>query len=361
MEGREIYGAEKACLRLFRSLEDSALEVGLCTLEYGAEASGLARAATEVLGAERVTTVPGRGNVVSALRGVLRKSPESILCTVGYKCDVLTRLAGIGFARRYVAFVHGWSSTERKLRLYQAVDKLFVAAGFDALIAVSPDLPGAVPRLGRTVPHRIVPNGVDVEQVRKLSRDPVDPAWVDAKLPMVGYFGRLDSEKGPDLLARAMASLPEVRFVFAGDGPLGPLVESLARAAGAEDRLTLTGYLPNPYPLMARCSVVVIPSLAEAMPLVLLEAMSLGLPVVATAVGAVPLVLEQGKNGTLVEKGDVASLAGAIRRLLDSPSLRERLGNSALKAVESRYSLEHCAREFERAILDWSETWRRDR
>ena len=107
-----------------------------------------------------------------------------------------------------------------------------------------------------------------------------------------------------------------------------------------DDTVELAGAVPPAGKAAAflAADVYVLPSHAEDMPYSLLEAMSYGLPCVATRVGGVPMVIQEGVNGLLVEAGDEAALAGAIERLIGEPDLRRRLGLAARETIEQRFA-----------------------
>lgn len=183
-----------------------------------------------------------------------------------------------------------------------------------AVICVSEALAEAARRCGgRDV--RTIPNGV---------RLPVE-LGDEAEPAEVLFAGRLSPEKGiPELVAATEG----LNLVVAGDGPLRHLVP---------DAL---GFVPHDEleRLYARAAVVVLPSHREGLPLCVLEAMAHGRPVVASAVGGIPELVEDGVTGYLVEPGDVAGLRAAIERLLADPALRRRMGRAARERVAERCS-----------------------
>lgn len=162
---------------------------------------------------------------------------------------------------------------------------------------------------------RVIPSGVEI---------PASVAQPDEP-PHVLYVGRLSQEKGIRELAEAAAGLP---LVVVGDGPLRHL---LPQAVGfvAHDELG---------PFYERAAVVVVPSRREGYGVVAREAMAYGRPVVATAVGGLPDVVEEGVTGLLVPPGDVGALRAALGRLLADAKLRESLGSHARAFVEAEAS-----------------------
>ncbi|HEX5759217.1 MAG TPA: glycosyltransferase family 4 protein [Thermoanaerobaculia bacterium] len=150
--------------------------------------------------------------------------------------------------------------------------------------------------------------------------------------------------KGIEVLLAAArdvaAALPEARFVVAGDGPLRAALEVGAREAGVEELLRWIGFRRDVAELLAASDLFVLPTLADALPTALLEAMAAGLPVVASAVGGVPEVVEDGETGVLVPPGDAAALAHAVAALLPRPERRAAMGERGLRRVEERFSVE---------------------
>ena len=135
------------------------------------------------------------------------------------------------------------------------------------------------------------------------------------------YVGRLSPEKNIDVIAKATEGLPRI---VAGDGPLRALLPDTIGFVGPDEVSKLYG----------RAAVVVVVSSAEGLPNVVLEAMAHGKTVIATPVGGIPTVIEDGKTGLLVPVRDTAALRAAIERALGDPELRRRVGQAARKRVE---------------------------
>lgn len=168
--------------------------------------------------------------------------------------------------------------------------------------------------------------------------------------PVALFMGRLAPVKGPQLLieaaGRVIREFPEAYFVLLGDGQLREQLES--SATGMRDNVRFAGFVPHHRvgQWLAAADLLVLPSLSEGMPHVIMEAMSMGLPVVASAVGGVPELVRHGENGLLVPPGDPAMLAESLTQLISSPDLRQRLGLGAARTVQEReLSWERFARE----------------
>ena len=176
----------------------------------------------------------------------------------------------------------------------------------------------------------VIYNGVDLEEFEQPAADRAADRYI------LG-IGRHVPEKGFDVLIRAFAQLDrdDVRLVVAGDGPELPALGKLAAELGIAERVELPGRTDRArtVELFHGCELFVLPSRHEPFGIVNVEAMASGKAIVATNVGGVPELVEDGVNGVLAPAGDPVALAGAIRRLLDDDDLRRRLGDAGRRRV----------------------------
>lgn len=189
-----------------------------------------------------------------------------------------------------------------------------------AVVAVSPSLAQAAQELGAP-PQRLhlVPNGVDQDLFR-----PTDAQAARRELglprqgPLLIYVGWLVPVKGPEVALKALALTPGAHLVLVGDGPLRPALMALARELGISGRLTWAGGQPHARVAryLAAADALVLPSLSEGEPNAVLEALSCGRPVAASAVGGVPGLVAEGRQGALAPPGDAPALAQAFSRVL---------------------------------------------
>jgi len=164
--------------------------------------------------------------------------------------------------------------------------------------------------------------------------------------PTLLFFGEIARHKGVFELARAFGrvadELPRLRLIYAGTGSGVEETRRLIAQLRLGGRVELTGWLQaeRKRATLAGATIFVLPSYVEGMPMALLEAMSFGLPVIATPVGGVPEIVTHERDGLLVPPGDIDALAAAIARLASEPELRERLGRAARETVAKRFSLD---------------------
>jgi glycosyltransferase involved in cell wall biosynthesis len=163
--------------------------------------------------------------------------------------------------------------------------------------------------------------------------------------PTILYVGRLSSIKGVDLLLQAFSQLRAecCELKIAGEGDLRPSLEAQTAELGLQNTVEFVGLHTDVQSLMSDAYCLVLPSRWEGLPMVLLEAMAVGLPVIATAVGGIPEVINHGSNGLLVPPEDPKSLAQALMAVLEDPQMARRIGQRARERIVETYSIEAMA------------------
>ena len=240
-----------------------------------------------------------------------------------------------------------WASgkgAKRKLlrRVYDRVVGGSTLSSADAVLCVSRGEAQAIKEMGfHGSMVRIVPNGISPELLDLT----IDPGPFTKKFglepPIVLFAGRLAENKGLDVLVQAAAQvlkeLPKATFVLVGeDGGMKAAIEAKAKALGISDKVVLTGHLKEDAlfrSAFASCDVFVLPSIFEAFGIVVLEAMAMGRPCVATKVGGVPDLITDGTTGLLVEPNDPVGLSKALLKVLTDPSQAAQMGLKAKRAV----------------------------
>jgi glycosyltransferase involved in cell wall biosynthesis len=253
---------------------------------------------------------------------------KSVVC-------LLARAAG----RPYLVHVHGgefmkfYQEESRPLTQRWIRHTLTRAA---LVIALSEQWRERLLAIAPTARVEVLPNGVLLPDLQG-ARGPRKPTLL--------FVGDLIRAKGLLDLIRAFGRIaprfPDLELVCAGGKPSPEMTRPVAEL-GLQQRVRFPGWL-GPERLRAelgRATLFALPSYAEGMPMALLEAMSWGLPVIATPVGGVPQVVTDGVNGLLVAPGDIDGLAAALARLLSEPALRGSLGAAARRTIATRFSLE---------------------
>ncbi len=191
----------------------------------------------------------------------------------------------------------------------------------------------------RHVPIEVLVNGVPIEQ-------PASRHHANADGPLnILFLGNLIERKGVSNLIAALAMVPQTglgwRARFAGNGDVAHYT-AVAEQAGIVDKLGFSGWVgqETARALVSSADLMVLPSYDEGLPLVILEALGLGTPVIATPVGAIPEVLTDGKDVIFCAPGDAAGLAAAIERLLVDPALRQSLCDNGMQTFREEFSVE---------------------
>jgi glycosyltransferase involved in cell wall biosynthesis/protein-tyrosine-phosphatase len=303
---------------------------------------------------ERTTSSIG---IAMRLRRFFREHQIDLVHTHRYKDSVLgalaAKLAGVPHVVRTVHGLRepmrGWSRL--KFRLYEALERAVLLCFADLVIAVSKCMAETLRRSGyRPTSVTQINNGINLGAIAaRRSPDEVRrELGIDPAAFVIGTAGRLSPVKGHSSLLRAARQVlddqPGTICLIAGGGPLEDELRAEAARLGIADACRFTGARKDVHDLVGAMDVFVLPSLGEGMPMAVLEAMALGRPVVASAVGGVPEVIQDGVNGLLVPAGDDRLLAAACVRLARDRAYGQTLADRARRMVEERFSHERSGR-----------------
>jgi glycosyltransferase involved in cell wall biosynthesis len=299
-------------------------------------------------------TVASKGDVRGArnLRRLLRDLRADVLHCQDMRAGMVGRLVGFGAARSIVYTVHGVPDTLSDLvpgnarvsprrrgdRLrYLTAERWLARLTHARLVAPSTQVADYLVRhVG--IPDgtvTVVPNGIDPDRFTPGSRpggDGVVALWL-------GLMGPI---KRVDLLVRAAAQIPQLSLLLVGGGPEQERVQQLVAQLHVADRVEVRGHVADPAPVFGEADLFALPSAAEACPLALLQAMSCGLPVVASNVGGIPDVVRPEVEGLLVDASDTVGFTAALRALVTDADRRRTMGGQARERIISAYSLKIC-------------------
>jgi glycosyltransferase involved in cell wall biosynthesis len=274
-----------------------------------------------------------------AIATLARQKAPAVLHTHIHRADLVGWLAGFRADVPLVATVHGHPGGHWRSALNEWLDRQLLRR-FDAVVCVSESVVALMRRAGAR-PDRLhhVVNGPapTVAAPRASARAELGQRGTGL---LLGWVGRLLPEKGPDLFVETLAVLgrPDVRGVLVGDGPERAAVDARIRRGGLEDRVQCVGARPQAGRLLQAFDALVVSSRTEGSPMVVLEAMAAGVPVVAFGVGGIPHLLE-GDAGWVAAPGDVHALAEACRAVLDDPTARAARTARAAEAAERRFGM----------------------
>lgn len=275
----------------------------------------------------------------AAIRAVLRERRPAILHTHMAKAGSLGRIAARSLRQRphtvhtfHGHVLEGYFRPELQ-RAFISVERA-LAARTDRLIAVSEEVRTKLLGLGIGTPDqfRVIPLGLDLRAHRQVDgHSGFLREWfgLGADVPLVGLVGRLVPIKDPATAIAAIARVPDAHLAVVGDGELRAKVEAIVERHGVADRVHFTGWQTNMPAVFADLDLVLLTSRNEGTPVALIEAGACGRACVATAVGGVPSVVEDGVTGVLTAVGAVDDLATSINALLGDPARRAAMGAAA--------------------------------
>ena len=280
------------------------------------------------------------------LARVLQQHNVHVVHVHGYKATVFCALARKWFPFAMVKTEHGLPepTTDGPIRalrnrLYYFVDSAATHIAHATVCYVTEDLRTYYRHVHSGLRAMVIPNGVTSMDRRQFPRPPeMRDDWFNLVI-----VGRLDIVKGHHLAIEAIASgcVPQdIHLYIVGVGPREAKLRALVKVCGVANRVHILGFRRNIYDYIAHCNVLLMPSLHEGLPYTLLEAMALGIPIVASRVGGLAEIIQDENTGLLVPPEDATALSDAIRRLHDNPTLRSQLGDQARHLQQAKYSLE---------------------
>jgi glycosyltransferase involved in cell wall biosynthesis len=335
-----ISGAENHLLLLLPALRDRGWDVAVVMLhegESGAEEfAGRLQAAGIPVERVRLSRAFDPRVVARILRRARRERPD-VLHTHLVHADFHGLPAGrLARVPALVSTKHGFNAF-RDEKAFATADRS-VASLADVHVAISAGLARYLAESEGFDPEgfEIVHYGVEA--------GPEPPSLPGA--PRLAIVGRLIPIKGHDVLLRAVAAarerLPGLTLEVAGDGELEPELRATAAGLGLGDAVTFLGRVAPPGPVLERAEVVVVPSFGEGFGMVALEAMERGRPVIASAVGGLPEIVDDGRTGLLVPPGDPAALGTAIAELAGDAARAAELGAAGRARALTEFSQERC-------------------
>jgi serine/alanine adding enzyme len=343
-------GPDKTILNSPRFLSDLGYE-SVCAYLHPPGDPGFdeLKARAESLNAELIS-IPDRGikdvSVISRMLRICRDRNVSIWHGHDYKSDALGLLLRKFHPMKLVSTVHGWGVKSKKTPLYHAVDR-FSLKSYDRVICVSDKLLAECLTAGVPIGNLCeIDNAIDLSSYENLTakREARLQFGIDADKAVVVAVGRLSKEKAFDILIRAFADLLatglEGSLLITGDGPERNSLQAQIERLGCQDSIRLAGHVADPCNVYAAADVFALSSTSEGLPNSLLEAMACGVPIVATAVGAVPNVIIDEVNGLLIQSGDAAPLTLALSRLLSNEALQDQFAAAGRQTIEEQYSFE---------------------
>lgn len=353
-----FFGAENVMVQLSKELRSLKYRVYVGMLGNSRNSYIEAVKEAEKLGLN-IQVFPCNGKfdikTIIKIRQYIKRNRIGVIHSHGYKSNFYSILASFNMNVLKITTCHNWLGNNLKMKLYARLDK-FLLNKFDRIIAVSDNL---MEEILRNVSSRdkvmVINNGVDLSKFQ--------PSSSDARLKktfgmkegetVVSAIGRLTEEKGQIYLIRAFAEIvpefPKAKLLIVGDGPLRNFLESEAGNLGIKDKVIFAGIRNDIPEILNITDVFVLPSLEEAMPMALLEAMAAKKPITATRVGAVSNIIEDKVSGLLIGPKDPIALSRSIAYLLKNKAMASFFGENSYDNVRNNFSAGRMAQEYIKA------------
>ena len=345
-------GAQEHVINLVSRIDRERYDVTVCSLSPGSAVRKLERAGIPVC----VIDAPDDEAAIEAVAAHLGAIRADVVHNHMYRAEIVGtqavwRVAAAGLPRPYVV------GTVHSSRVRSDEDRALVrrlTPRMDQLIAVSTSIVHKIADEGRVgAPVSLIYNGVDLERYDQ--QEPCctlrEEYGLPAEGPIVGVVARLEAEKGHPTLIDAwplvLAEFPDATLLVVGEGSRRPALEAQAAELGIARSVVFTGRRDDVPGVTAALDVAVLPSYREAQGLTILEAMALSRPVVASNVGGIPEMIEDGRTGLLVPPHDPGALAAAVTRLLRDHPLADSLGRAGHDMVHERFCVQLMARAVE--------------
>lgn len=346
-----IYGGERVILTLAKNMvQTGRFDVSLlCMRRAGGKSEELISLANKAGISVYPINVKGRLDLgaIRRIRRLIKEKNVSLIHTHDFKSNFYGRIATVKLNVKKVLTAHGSTRDSILKRLYLYFDEHVVYSTYDKIIAVSQDLRNQL--TDKMIPSErvaVIQNGLDIDLLSLNNGFDVHPLPFIKRPGMIvfGVIGRLFPDKGQSLFLRAFADIasdyPECYALIVGDGPDRIKLFETIRTLKLGDRAYVCGVRKDIKLIYETIDFLVIPSLTEGLPYVLLEAMAGEVPVLATAVGDIPLLIKDRETGFLVSPGDVTAMACRMKELILKKKLVQVVAKAGKRLVQEKFSAE---------------------
>lgn len=280
----------------------------------------------------------------------MRREHVSVVHTHLFTADAYGRLAALIAGVPWILSTAHNISTPGKGRIHRTVDRL-LANLTDTIIGCSEEVSKTLLERDHipAAKLRTIANGIELDRFLHADGNGVRAEFgIPEHNRLIGIVGRLHPQKAHDDLLRALAALPQplrerTSCLIVGTGPLHETLETQVEALGLQRQVIFAGSRADVPRLLAAFDVFVLSSGWEGLPIALLEAMACARAALCTRVGGIPDVIIDGRNGMLVDAGDVAGMARALTTVLEDSGLRDRLGQQARETVLQHFDIRRTA------------------
>ena len=356
-----IYGAERVILTLGNKLRKDTFDFKLLCMQRRVARSQILNSTASELGIDTIN-LPTRGKLdwsaIKRLRTVLENYNVDIVHSHDFKSDFYVMLASHGTNIKKIATAHGSTRDSIIKRVYLEIDENFIYRKMDRIVAVSDGVARGLKKKGiQQKQICVIKNGFDLELLKRQNNQAENKRNLHIRSDKTNFaiVGRLYPDKGHRFFLQAFAKTisvhPKAVLLIIGDGPARKSIEDQIKALGLENFVNMCGVVNNMQEVYERINCLVIPSLREGLPYVLLEAAANLVPVLATAVGDIPQLIEDGKTGYLVKPGSAVELEDRTGRFLSQKDNIKQMVENCYNLFKKKFSADRMVRETEDLYL----------
>lgn len=356
--GGEIYGVERVIYHLMTEHLKSGYDVKVAYFKRSSSNSFL-----DLLNDHSIPVfiVPSTGildiNAFMTLRRVCFDFSPHILHAHCYKGYIFA-----SFLKRLlnkliiVSTKHISDASSFRIKVYEYLGNKSLLS-FDQVIAVSQFTKHKLAEKGIPAGNiEVIHNGVEIPLNGRTAKESIRSELnIDSNSRLVGFIGRLTPQKGISFLLRAAqeicARTADISLVIIGDGELKKEAESFIASNNLGGRVFMLGWRKDATDLLEDIDVLLLPSIFEGLPMIILEAMARGVPVIATDVGGIGEAVKDGETGLLIKPGDPDAIVTSVFELFDTPELAANISRNSIAEVKTRFNAHHMSEQYEQTYL----------
>ncbi|MDD5259286.1 MAG: glycosyltransferase family 4 protein [bacterium] len=356
-----FYGAEKVVINLAKGLQASGHNIVIGTLLDEKRSDRILTKEAQESGI-KIIEIPCEGKydkrTIPFINKYIQQEQFDIVHSHGYKANFYAGVSRLPAACKRVATCHNWLGQSPKMLFYRWLDKK-VLKKFDAIIAVSEIIRREIEKAGISLGKvNKIYNGIIIEDYsqKQGAADHIRKEFnLSATDKVIGCIGRLSPEKGQRSLIKALVGSKnepsKIKALIIGDGPLLGQLSNLAHKLNVYGQVVFTGVRQDIPDILAAIDIFVLPSLTEGLPMALLEAMAAKKPVIATAVGEVPQVIDHEVSGFLIQPNDHEGLKKMIRYILNNKEKAQQVAEKGFGELQARFSMQQMVESYSNLYL----------
>jgi glycosyltransferase involved in cell wall biosynthesis len=350
-----IFGSERVILTLGQNINREKFDMTLLCMDRNDGKSETLISTAKNVGIPAVTVaVSGKldMNAIKKIRTIIKSKNVSIIHSHDFKSDFYGLLASVNLRTARVATAHGSTRDSLMKKFYLFFDEWLIYRFFDKIIAVSQKLKSELgDKYIRKDKIIVIQNGLGMDLVKPQKNSDEPPLPISEDKSVFAVISRLFPDKGHQYFIEAFSSVhrkyPDTIALIIGNGPRKNHIEKMVSGMGLVDSIYLCDVRNDMDQVYRNIDCLVIPSLTEGLPYVLLEAMAYRVPVLATSVGDIPLLVKNGNTGYLVSPRDIMALERSMVDFLNNRKEANRMAVNGQDLVREFFSADKMVRQTE--------------